>query len=320
MDTPVLLIGFNRPDLTRKVIERLLEVGAQNVYVSLDGPRENMADDAEKCRAVRNIIDTAAWPGVFRKRYLDVNVGCRRGVSGAIDWFFSQEDEGIILEDDCLPDASFFEFAGNLLARFRDDPRIGSISGTTYFPVSGRENISYCFSKYPLVWGWATWKRAWSAYDAELERLKGNDSEEILKSVSYGSSAFVSQWTRNLEDVFSERIDTWDYVWAFSVWSSQMLAIIPHRNLVSNLGFSEMATHTRKKPIAKAFRPNAVPLNTLMVHPIQIEPNARLDFLTRELIMGVHGKTARTAARILWLVILKIRQVILLADFRKNRA
>ena len=302
MDTPVLLVCFNRPELTKRLVDCLVQTNAQRVYVAVDGPRENNPNDQDNCHSVQEIIDSAPWPGVVLKRYQDSNLGCRRGVSHAIDWFFSHEQEGIILEDDCLPDPTFFEFCTTLIAEFRENPRIGAISGTTYFPLSSEGSYSYGFSKYPLVWGWATWKRAWEKFDHELLQWAGTGGRQILDSVSDESTSFVRTWSKILDAVKMGKIDSWAYIWSFSSWSAGMLTVIPRVNLVSNLGFDNTATHTSRKPLTQNFRPRALTMPQPIQHPPLIEPDMKIDFLTRQLITGIHGKSIRSLARILWSV------------------
>lgn len=301
MDVPVLLIGFNRPDQTKQVIDRLVGIGATNVYVAIDGPRKGNDLDLHQCLEVQRIVDSAPWPGSVTKNYRTTNYGCRRGVSEAISWFFEHENEGIILEDDCLPDDTFFEYCRQLLNAFRENPRIGMVSGSTFFPFPEQGSPSYTFTRYPHIWGWATWKRAWDLYDDELASWGGPESLDILDAASGGSRSFVRFWKRLLGSVYSGEIDTWDYVWSYSFWRAGFLSVSPGVNMITNIGFHSQATHTTAKPLGKNFRPDGHPMRLPLTHPPHIEPNQRLEKLTRELAMGVRGKRIRSLLRLGWL-------------------
>lgn len=305
MDVPVLLIGFNRPAQTERMIDTLIAVGAKNVYVAIDGPRDGNKQDQLLCTEVQRLVNSAKWPGTIEKRYRAVNLGCRRGVSEAISWFFDHVAEGIILEDDCLPDDTFFEYCRQLLETYRENPRIGMISGSTFFPGRTGAPFSYSFSRYPHIWGWATWRRAWRKYDSDLEHWDVPGALETLERVSGGSKQFVAFWRKLIDHVKKGQIDTWDYIWSYSFWRAGFLSVSPGTNMITNIGFHEQATHTRSKPIGKSFRPKSLPLSFPLKHPKSIEPDFFLEKLTRELAMGVRGKRLRTLLRIAWLTPLK---------------
>jgi hypothetical protein len=161
----VLFLVFSRPHLTAQVMATIRAAQPKRLYVAADGPRKRPGED-ELCNEARRIATEVDWPCEVRTLFRDTNLGCRVGVSTAMDWFFEHEKEGIILEDDCVPSQSFFPYCAELLDRYRDDARIMCISGDNprARPVQRRE--SYVFSRYPLIWGWATWQRAWRLYDA----------------------------------------------------------------------------------------------------------------------------------------------------------
>ena len=299
MKTPVLLIAFNRPAQTRRVIDAIVSSGATNVFVAIDGPRDTHREDAEKTAEVRGLIDNSPWPGTITTLYRPKNLGCREGVSGAISWFFEHVDEGIILEDDCLPNPTFFGYAEELLEHYRDDPRVGMISGSTFFPLPKESAHSYTFSRYPHIWGWATWKRAWDYYDKQLSGWGQPDSLDTLIAVSGASPNFVRFWKRLLDGVKRGEVDTWDYIWSYSFWRAGFLSVSPGVNLIENTGFSSDATHTRGKPLVRAFRPKASELTLPLTHPGLVETNERLERITRSLAMGVNGKYFRTLARLM---------------------
>lgn len=302
MRTPVLLIAFNRPETTQAVVDRLLEVGAENVYVCVDGARPGNESDHEDVARVQEIIRSSAWPKRVLHRFRGENLGCRKGVTDAINWFFENETEGIILEDDCLPDSSFFEFSSELLERYREDFRIGAISGTTHFPSSPETQEAYKFVRYPHQWGWATWRRAWEKYDSELSTWDSLNSKITLRSVSGGSKLFPVFWRNQIEKVKSKQIDTWDYIWFYSFWRAGFLAVSPRVNLVTNIGFGQSATHTRSLPLGENFRPTAMTLKPPFQAPDVVAPDLNLEALTRWLVFGVSGKRVRSVFRVLYVV------------------
>jgi hypothetical protein len=173
----------------------------------------------------------------------DENLGCGRAVSEAITWFFQQEEEGIILEDDCLPDATFFPFCREMLSRFRDSQEVASVSGDNFFPPSLHSDQPYHFSKYAQIWGWASWRRFWKVYDFHL-RGDLSEWEEIIRKVNPIEN-HARYWIQVFKAMRSGLIDTWDYQVMFSAWRNGLVHIYPSKNLIVNLGYGAEATHTR---------------------------------------------------------------------------
>ena len=161
LSTPVAFIIFNRPDTTEIVFETIRQAKPSKLLVVADGPRTDRSGEVEKCTATRAVIERVDWECEVITNYSDVNLGCKRRVSGGIDWIFSQVEEAIILEDDCLPAPSFFQFCQTMLERYRYDDRISMIGGSNYQQENSRTSDSYFFTKYAHIWGWATWRRAW---------------------------------------------------------------------------------------------------------------------------------------------------------------
>jgi len=242
--TPVLFLVFNRPSTTRRVFEAIRAAKPSKLYIAADGPRYHKKGEAEKCLEVRTIVLDVDWECEVHKLFRNENLGCGEGVSKAITWFFDHEPEGIILEDDCLPSADFFSYCSELLERYRDDKRIMGVSGTNLVPENVRkDNFSYSFSNHNNIWGWATWKRAWDLYDYEMSQYK-----KVIKK-GYLSASFSSTYESDyfhwvFERTFLFPSITWDYQWEFVRRVNSGLTIMPKRNLISNLGFGEDATHT----------------------------------------------------------------------------
>ncbi len=168
MRSPVLFLVFNRPDSTRKVFDAIRSARPPKLYITADGPRPDRPAEAKLCSEVRAIASAVDWPCEVKTLFRESNLGCKAGVSSGITWFFSHEDEGIILEDDVLPVPTFFNFCDEMLERYRDDARVSMISGCNLISNHFSPKQSYFFSRYNLIWGWATWRRAWQHYDVAM--------------------------------------------------------------------------------------------------------------------------------------------------------
>jgi len=241
-ETPILFLVFNRPNLTQKVFETIRNCQPSRLYVAADGPRPHKSGELQLCAETRKIVEQVDWDCAVRKLYREENLGCGRAVSEAITWFFEQESEGIILEDDCLPDASFYPFCREMLERYRDNDKVGSISGNNFLPPAMQVATPYSFSKYAQIWGWASWARFWNSYDFELSGEE-EEWEEIIHRVN-PIEYHARYWIEVFRAMKSGLLDTWDYQVIFSAWKSGFVHVYPSRNLISNLGYGETATHT----------------------------------------------------------------------------
>ncbi len=239
LTTPVAFIIFNRPDLTQLIFEAIAKAQPRQVLVIADGPR--FEEEKEKCEQTRAVIEQVDWECEVSTNFSEENLGCKRRVSSGIDWVFNRVEEAIILEDDCLPDPSFFYFCEQLLERYRDEPKVMHISGDNFQEGHRRTDSSYYFSKYAHVWGWATWKRAWKLYDVTMSSWP--QSEMQMRKVHKKSEERL-YWNEVFDRVHAGQIDTWDYQWLYSCWLNDGISILPENNLVSNLGFRSDATHT----------------------------------------------------------------------------
>jgi hypothetical protein len=243
---PVLFIIFNRPEFTQAVFNEIRKAQPAQLFVAADGPRNGRPDDIENCKKTREIIRLVDWDCKVFTLFQYENLGCKHGVSLAIDWFFSHVEEGIILEDDCVPGENFFLFCQELLERYRDDQRIMMISGDNFQFGKRRTEDSYYFSKYCFTWGWATWRRAWNCYDITMKQWPVVRDGHWLMDI-FNDWFAVQYWRRILEDTYNDKIDTWDYQWFLSCWIQGGQSVIPNTNLVSNIGFGEFAVHTTDK-------------------------------------------------------------------------
>lgn len=245
MEIAVLFLIFNRPETTRRVFEAIRAAAPTRLYVAADGPRTGRPDDAPRCQAAREVATTVDWPCTVSTLFREENLGCRVAVSTALEWFFEHEPQGIVLEDDCLPAPDWFRFAGEMLARFRDDERIMCISANHFHGNAHSPEWSYFFSRYNHCNGWASWQRAWQHYDYDMAAWPALRDTDWLRSIGMGSKLFSRYW----KDIFDmayegKRVDSWAYRWTFSCWVRGGLTVLPARNLVTNLGFGIDSTHT----------------------------------------------------------------------------
>ncbi|MCT7977177.1 glycosyltransferase family 2 protein [Laspinema olomoucense] len=245
LTTPVALLIFNRPDTTAQVFESIRQAQPSQLLVIADGPRSDRPGEAEKCAATRQIIDRVDWDCQVLKHYSDINLGCKWRVSSGIDWVFDTVEEAIILEDDCLPNQSFFRYCQELLTQYRDDPRVMHIAGSNEGITGQNLHESYYFSRRTHIWGWATWRRAWQAYyDVDMKLWPELKQTQKLAEL-IGNKRESSVKTQIFDLVYENQIDTWDHQWNFACIYHQNSSILPNRNLVSNIGFGHQeATHT----------------------------------------------------------------------------
>ena len=245
-NTPVAFIIFNRPDTTEQVFSQIAKAKPPKLLVIADGSRPNIHGEMQKCAAARAIIDRVDWECDVLKNYSESNMGCRRRVSSGLDWVFDTVDEAIVLEDDCVPHLTFFRFCEELLEKYRHDERIMAISGDN-FQVDKTRNgngYSYYFSRYNHVWGWASWRRAWSHYDVDMKAWPIIRDEGQLNDI-LAEKTQAKYWHNIFQDTFSGQVNTWDYQWTFACWLQSGLTILPKVNLVSNIGFRSDGTHTK---------------------------------------------------------------------------
>lgn len=239
----VLFVVFNRPEQTQQVFERIRHTKPARLYISADGPRERNSSDERLCKATRAIVNQVDWPCKVQTLFNDKNKGCRLAVSAAISWFFAQESEGIILEDDCLPANSFFMFCDTLLEKYRNDTRIRHITGCNLQFGKKWGSGSYYFSNRTHVWGWAGWRRVWDEYDINLKPYDLATVKQNMLNI-YPDDLVANCWTNIFKDVQAGKINSWAYPLDFVNFFNNGLVIIPNQNLISNIGFKSNGTNT----------------------------------------------------------------------------
>lgn len=274
---PVLLIAFNRPDTLGRVLGALRDAQVSRLFVACDAPRLNKPQDKDKVSAVRRMVEAIDWPCDVKTRYQSENQGCSVGPYMAMDWFFGHVEEGVVLEDDCLPHADFFPYCEQLLNRYRDDPRIMTISGdrTPLSSDTDFHGFSYGFSRFSLTWGWASWSRAWKTFDLALTSWPLVKKAGWLKGLYRDEDVYNGLYDA-FEGVYTGRHHTvWDYQWTYNCLFHSGLSIIPSKNLISNIGFGADSTHTGDPTAPRASRPTEpiLPLD----HPELVHPWNDLD-------------------------------------------
>ncbi|MDX1912693.1 MAG: hypothetical protein SFV22_14475 [Saprospiraceae bacterium] len=297
--TPVLLLLFNRPQHTAAVLDRLRSIRPVQVFVHCDGPRTDRPGEREKVEAVRREVEKIDWPCTVQTLYRDENSGLRNGVSQALDWFFSTVEQGIVLEDDCLPDPSFFPFCAELLEKYAAEPRVLHIGGSNVAESRTKAMPdSYFFSSFAFVWGWASWRRAWQHMSLQLEGL-----DEFEQSVGVGNISSDRMAQVYLLDKFQAtragKNNSWAYAWFYSIVRSGGLCVVPGKNLVQNTGIGDAsATHTTGANPTAGLR--AVGMAFPLKHPARIERQPELD---REIFYFAQKSRVRL---ILWFLLKKI--------------
>ncbi len=264
MDTPILFIIFNRPISTQRVFNIIKQIKPSVLYVVSDGPRENRHGDVEKIETCRKIItEQVDWECKLKITFRERNLGSGQGIYDSINWFFEEEEYGIILEDDCLPNITFFTFCDLVLKKYKDVENIMHVSGNNYLLKMISFNESYYFSQVPLSWGWATWKRAWNKMNFKLLNF-----EAKFEKLPQNGKIWYNDW----QDILQGRLtDAWDFQWYFSILTSNGICINPAVNLVENIGFTDDATHTtraewwynlvEKKEISEILHPNNIKIS-----------------------------------------------------------
>lgn len=285
--SPILFLIFNRPDTTARVFDSIRKARPARLYIAADGPRESRAGEADICEHTRKIAQEVDWPCEVKTLLRSKNLGCKKAVSSAIDWFFDNEPEGIILEDDCLPAPDFFRFCDELLEKYRDEPKVGSITGDNFISSTWTPEESYYFSKFSHIWGWATWRRAWKEYDVAMSDWPSLGPQFLETQVFADNRKAVKYWSTVFAKVHQGEIDTWDYQWVFTCFKNGWLSCIPKRNLVTNIGFGPNATHTTSAE-SKLANVQTGELDFPLLNPKSINNQTQADLWTLNEVFEIH--------------------------------
>ncbi|MDR3717138.1 MAG: hypothetical protein P4L51_30365 [Puia sp.] len=243
-ETPVLLVIFNRPDTTKAVMEALQTARPRHLLIAADAPRIGRQGEAELCAETRDtVLSMINWPCEPQWRTSETNLGCGPGVASAISWALTKFETTIVLEDDCVPHPDFFAFVDAMLDRYRDDPRVMLVSGINVLRGRYKLPYSYGFSRYPLTWGWATWRHSWERFDYNMKAWPAIRESGVLVDI-LGDKRVTEYWMRELDKIVDGSINTWDYQLHLAMWLHGAYSVYPSSNFITNIGLQGTHTNT----------------------------------------------------------------------------
>jgi hypothetical protein len=277
-ETPILFLIFNRIDTTQQVFNQIKRMKPKYLFVAADGPRLGLEGETEKCMETRNIIQQIDWDCELETLFHENNLGCGIAVNTAITWFFKHVQEGIILEDDCYPDLTFFRFCNELLEKYRYKQDIYLIGGTNFRRNISETKDSYYFSNYGQIWGWATWKRAWHMNDLDYFDYNAQNATSKLEHI-FQSKSEKKYWNKAFSKCKDGLINTWDYQWLYYIWKNKGLSITPNTNLVVNIGFQINSTHFFLNDSYKT-ELKCKDICFPLIHPANLKINKEADIFT----------------------------------------
>ena len=277
---PVVLLGFNRPELTKQVFEVIRGIKPEKLFLVMDGPRAGFSEDVRLVSETREVVADIDWPCEVVREYAPENLGLKRRITSGLDLVFDLCDRAIIVEDDCVADPSFFTFCHELLSRYETSPEVGIIGGSSRLRGHWNAESSYGFSSDIRIWGWATWARVWKEFSRSGD-LEASWSEteraRILESVASGPRrrAFGTMLDK------ASTLDSWALPFAVHCMAKGYLSVVPRHNLVENIGFGSLSTHTKFEDFVAQVPAEAMPFP--LVHPLEVQLDARIDALESQL-------------------------------------
>lgn len=287
---PVLFIAFNRPRETEATLKQLLNLGVRDLYISLDAPRIGNVYDEQKCKEVMRVItDLLPADAQVKWNIAQRNLGCKIGVSSAISWFFRNVEAGIIVEDDVMISKEFLLFATESLENYSNDSTIWQINGWSPFYSNELKSQEFYLSRYPMIWGWATWKSKWIQYSPHLQ---SSDLVRFEKEIGNGFLGLqndqIRYWLTNFESVVNG-LDTWDYQWVYRIWSANGRCLAVPERLTTNFGFDSNATHTftASKRIKEAFCLETIRLPYSPLSPREMDADVLVDYFQFSRILSL---------------------------------
>jgi hypothetical protein len=286
LETPILFLIFNRPETTQIVFEEIRKQKPKYLFVAADGPRKAVIEDDAKCKLTRDIVlNGIDWDCELKTLFRTENLGCGLAPVQAINWFFENVEQGIILEDDCLPHPSFFQFCSELLDKYKNNENVFGVSGNNFQNGIQRGKDSYYFSHYSHIWGWASWRRAWKHYEFKISKLESFKKSNLIRKID-NRIVFRDYWMPKFDAVvMKDYFHIWDYQWLFAVWNNKGAIIIPNVNLVSNIGFGVDATHTNE--VNSPFANMDVAAITTITHPTIIKIDSKADKYTSLTVFNI---------------------------------
>jgi hypothetical protein len=290
--TAVAFIVFNRPDTTERVFSRIAQAKPPKLLIIADGARADREGERAICEATRAIAERVDWECEVLTNYSDTNLGCKFRISSGLDWVFQQVEEAIILEDDCVPETGFFRFCDDMLERYRHDDRVTMISGSNFLPVKIEQPDSYFYSRFPSIWGWATWRRAWKGYDVSLAKWrKDTGLPELAKTLPRRSGSLSERimsrgilrfMARSFDLVQTGKLNTWDYQWIYQCIFGGGFTIVPSTNQIQNIGVA--GVHTTGRNSLHYLATGELPDE--LVHPRVLRTNDDYDWALYGMVSG----------------------------------
>lgn len=269
---PILFVIFNRPEIARKSFEAIRKQKPQKLYIACDGARANKPGEIELLEKTRNtILNAIDWECEVKTLFQNDNLGCGKGVFTAISWLFENEERGIILEDDCVVNSSFFMFMEQILEKYKDDQRIGMVAGSNLVPSYQETRFSYFFSHYKSCWGWGSWRRAWANMDIDM-KWRNDYLMDVINNSGYYAKG-QDKWLHQLKCIDTNYVSAWDWQWYFTLAAQNQLCVFPSVNLVTNIGNDANATHTSFGRITY----DSYELEFPLKEPAYVCPNERFD-------------------------------------------
>lgn len=296
LSPPVVLVVYNRPQTIAQVMAAVRAARPSSLFVVADGPRRDVPGDDARTRACRELTETIDWPCQVVRDYAPVNLGIRARMETGLALAFAHVEAAIVLEDDCVPASSFFTFCAGLLDRYRDDTRVMGIGGSRLTPSRPGRVDTYAFSRYPLIWGWATWRRAWQHYDGAMRAWPSLRDGGWLDT-ALESPVAVRYWSHVLEQNHRDPdARNWDAAWLLTCWRLGGLSVVPAANLVSNVGFGPDSSHTRdaRSPLSR------LPVHTLAEpwrHPSIVARDPEEDAVIESVVFSGNLDRALTTLR-----------------------
>jgi hypothetical protein len=274
IEVPILFVAFNRPDTTKIVFQNIREAKPSKIYLALDGPRQNIKGELQLVEKVKSIIQNVDWPCEKHFKFNARNKGAEITISSAISWVLEKEEYVIIIEDDIIAPLSFLKFAEEMLIKYKDDERIGLVSGCNFTPMLKYNEPDYFFSKYGHISGWATWKRVWKYYNLNTVIKNEHLSDTYLKTFCY-SNAEVNYYKKKFLTLKENGIgnSTWDNIANYIFWTHHFLCIVPRVNLTSNIGIYGLHSKGKTKHHYRAFDKEFLIKN----YPLEVTPNVKYD-------------------------------------------
>lgn len=305
--TPILINAFNRPDCTKRVFEVVRKIKPEKLFIAVDGPRINRIGEDKKCDEVRGIFRNIDWKCDVKTLFREKNMGCPKAIPDAINWLFSNVEKGIILEDDCLPNESFFRFCEIMLERYRNEDVVMMVGGTNFFPTERFSMESYFFSKYSFIWGWATWKRAWEKYDIKMKSYPNFKKEGKMKKILPNIFERFF-WKTSFDNKYHGYRDNWDAKWYYAIFSKKGLGIVPEENLITNIGSGPDASVTvnldQRLMVPSKF------ISFPLRHPEKIEENTRYSWKVFRRVFLSTVTTRAVISNYIGLLIINIKRCI----------